>query len=184
MSDTPVAVQFTSAGCLNYPCRTPDGPKKDAWIKVSFTPDAGSRIVGWVAADDVEEIPDQPRPKIDEVDFARECYTTERRFNAHPLIAHWVVSAELLIARAQFETGIENLGPQPRHPDGAGPLQVTEAEWAAFVKDGGDLVLDGKPESREHPTLQIGAAAWRMHMDAKAISNAKVAAGVGTPDAP
>src|SRR5262245_30589927 len=23
MSDTPVAVQFTSAGCLNYPCRTP-----------------------------------------------------------------------------------------------------------------------------------------------------------------
>jgi len=24
MSDTPVEVQFTSAGCLNYPCRTPD----------------------------------------------------------------------------------------------------------------------------------------------------------------
>jgi len=23
MSDTPVGVQFTSAGCLNYPCRTP-----------------------------------------------------------------------------------------------------------------------------------------------------------------
>jgi hypothetical protein len=22
MSDTPVEVQFTSAGCLNYPCRT------------------------------------------------------------------------------------------------------------------------------------------------------------------
>ena len=34
-----------------------EGPKKDAWIKVSFTRDAGSRIVGWVAADDVEEIP-------------------------------------------------------------------------------------------------------------------------------
>src|SRR6185312_1009446 len=25
MSNTPVEVQFTSAGCLNYPCRTPDG---------------------------------------------------------------------------------------------------------------------------------------------------------------
>ena len=25
MSDTPVEVQFTSAGCLNYPCRTPVG---------------------------------------------------------------------------------------------------------------------------------------------------------------
>src|SRR5215207_10966930 len=24
MSDTPVEVQFTSAGCLNYPCRTPE----------------------------------------------------------------------------------------------------------------------------------------------------------------
>jgi type I restriction enzyme, S subunit len=27
MSDTPVEVQFTSAGCLNYPCRTPYGEK-------------------------------------------------------------------------------------------------------------------------------------------------------------
>jgi hypothetical protein len=27
MSDTPVEVQFTSAGCLNYPCRTPIGSK-------------------------------------------------------------------------------------------------------------------------------------------------------------
>jgi hypothetical protein len=25
MSDTPVEVQFTPAGCLNYPCRTPAG---------------------------------------------------------------------------------------------------------------------------------------------------------------
>jgi anaerobic selenocysteine-containing dehydrogenase len=25
MSDTPIEVQFTSAGCLNYPCRTPAG---------------------------------------------------------------------------------------------------------------------------------------------------------------
>jgi hypothetical protein len=24
MCNTPVEVQFTSAGCLNYPCRTPD----------------------------------------------------------------------------------------------------------------------------------------------------------------
>jgi hypothetical protein len=28
MSDTPVEVQFTSAGCLNYPCRTPESHKK------------------------------------------------------------------------------------------------------------------------------------------------------------
>src|SRR4051812_9018223 len=27
MSDTPVEVQFTSAGCLNYPCRTPQDKK-------------------------------------------------------------------------------------------------------------------------------------------------------------
>jgi murein DD-endopeptidase MepM/ murein hydrolase activator NlpD len=161
-----------------------DGPKKDAWIKVSFVPPAGSRILGWVAADDVEEAPDQPRPKVDPVGFARECYTTERRFNKNPLISHWVVSAELLIARAQFETAIENLGPQPRHPDGAGPLQVSEAEWKDFVAQGGDLVLDRNPESREHPTLQIGAAAWRMHMDVKAISDAMVAAGVGTAETP
>jgi hypothetical protein len=25
MWNTPVEVQFTSAGCLNYPCRTPEG---------------------------------------------------------------------------------------------------------------------------------------------------------------
>jgi transposase len=28
MSDTPVEVQFTSAGCLNYPCRTPQNPAR------------------------------------------------------------------------------------------------------------------------------------------------------------
>jgi formylglycine-generating enzyme required for sulfatase activity len=27
MCNTPVEVQFTSAGCLNYPCRTPDDRK-------------------------------------------------------------------------------------------------------------------------------------------------------------
>jgi hypothetical protein len=34
MSDTPVEVQFTSAGCLNYPCRTPVGIE-DGWNEVS-----------------------------------------------------------------------------------------------------------------------------------------------------
>ena len=33
MSDTLVEVQFTSAGCLNYPCRTPPGDKLVAEIK-------------------------------------------------------------------------------------------------------------------------------------------------------
>jgi hypothetical protein len=31
MSDTPVEVQFTSAGCLNYPCRTPGRLSSRGW---------------------------------------------------------------------------------------------------------------------------------------------------------
>src|SRR5580700_10281029 len=39
--NTPVEVQFTSAGCLNYPCRTPQRR-----TQLHFTPRCGGRTVG------------------------------------------------------------------------------------------------------------------------------------------
>jgi spore germination cell wall hydrolase CwlJ-like protein len=163
-----------------------EGAKKDAWIKVSIIlANSPAAVVGWVDAATVEEIPDAaPRPELNAVGFVRECYMTERRFNTNELVSHWVVSGELLVARAMFETGLKNPGATAGSPDGLGPLQVTSSEWTSYVKDAGGLVLDAKPESRDRPTLQIGAAAWRMHADIKAISDAKLAQNVGTADAP
>jgi murein DD-endopeptidase MepM/ murein hydrolase activator NlpD len=162
-----------------------EGAKKDAWIKVSFTPEGSpASVVGWVDAATVEEVPDPPRPELDPVGFVRECYATERRFNASERVSHWVISGELIIARAVFETGMKNLGSTAGSPAGLGPLQVTPGEWDAYTKDAGALVLDARPESRGHPTFQISAAAWRMHTDIKAISDAKLAKGVGTADTP
>jgi uncharacterized protein len=36
MCNTPVEVQFTSAGCLNYPCRTPQSVPRDCAAAVSW----------------------------------------------------------------------------------------------------------------------------------------------------
>jgi spore germination cell wall hydrolase CwlJ-like protein len=163
-----------------------DEDKSKEWINVAFTPPAGVKAVGWVRNKDCEEVPDAPRPEIAEVDFIRECYATERTFNSPvnaETISHWVISGELLIARAVFETGIKNVGAKPGS-DGVGPLRVTSAEWDVFLRDGGPLVGTRKPEDRDHPTLQIRGAAWSMHADIQAISEAKAAKGVGTADEP
>jgi hypothetical protein len=38
MGNTPVEVQFTSAGCLNYPCRTSDKAKDERWRRFVWMP--------------------------------------------------------------------------------------------------------------------------------------------------
>jgi hypothetical protein len=43
MCNTPVEVQFTSAGCLNYPCRTPERVTTQDVIAVLELPQSGRR---------------------------------------------------------------------------------------------------------------------------------------------
>src|SRR5215207_1498758 len=50
MSDTPVEVQFTSAGCLNYPCRTPcEGPDISAIAALIGNPASAHMLMALMA---------------------------------------------------------------------------------------------------------------------------------------
>ena len=168
--------------------------KKGDFVKVIFTPDGGVAETGWVLATDVKDTGgDVPLPDVDTAGFVRECYIADRRFAKNPealneakSIVPWVVSAEFLIARALIETDIKNSGPKIAGSDGVGPLQVTSKEWTRFLSDGGALATDLKltEGDRKDSTLQIGGAAWSMHLDVKAIGEARAAKGVGTKEAP
>jgi murein DD-endopeptidase MepM/ murein hydrolase activator NlpD len=158
-----------------------DAEKNDEFIKASFTPPGGAKVVGFVKKSDCIEIAeDIPRPEINQTNFVIECFAAERAFNFEPdIISHWVVSAELLIARAVIETGIKNVG-VTEGSDGVGPLRVTTAEWDDFLKNCAPKLVDGRTAAdRDRPMMQIRGAAWRMHTLSKAISEAMRAKGVG-----
>src|SRR5688500_12953432 len=158
-----------------------DAEKNDDFIKASFTPPGGAKVVGFVKKSDCIEIAeDIPRPEINQTNFVIECFAAERAFNFEPdIISHWVVSAELLIARAVIETGIKNVG-VTEGSDGVGPLRVTTAEWDDFLKNCAPKLVDGRTAAdRDRPMMQIRGAAWRMHTLSKAISEAMRAKGVG-----
>jgi hypothetical protein len=158
-----------------------DAEKNDEFIKVGFTPPGAAKVVGFVKKSDCIEIAEAiPRPEFDPNGFVAECFAVERAFNVESdIISHWVVSGELLVARAVIETGIKNVG-VTAGSDGVGPLRVTTAEWNDFLKNGGKLVDGRTAADRDHPTLQVRGAAWRMHTYSKAISEAMRARGVGT----
>jgi uncharacterized protein (TIGR02594 family) len=150
-------------------------------------------LKGWVPKDDCEDRPDAARLPVVESFFVQECVNTQLRFNsteeirlAPPAgtpaeaIRPWEVSADFLIARAIFETGIQNLGANIPGSDGVGPLQVTIAEWKDFTDNGGVLSKDARGSDRNHPVLQIDAAAWRQHAQGKAMSKIRLDAGKAT----
>ena len=132
-------------------------------------------IVGWVDRDDCEEVPDTREP-VQRDGFVQRCVIAEWTFNASEGIAPWVVVADYLIARAIVETGIENAGPADGS-DAVGPLRVSSAEWSDFLQNGGVLAAGYLPAHRDHPIRQVEGAAFRMHRDAKRLSELCVAAG-------
>jgi uncharacterized protein (TIGR02594 family) len=145
-------------------------------------------LKGWVFKDDCEESPD--RLPVNEVGFVQECVNVQLVFNATDefkpgeTIKPWEVSSDFLIARAIFETGIENLGKKILGCDGVGPLQVTTAEWKNFTDNGGTLSTGARDSDRDHPVLQIDGAAFRQHADGKAMSDLRVAANKATATDP
>jgi uncharacterized protein (TIGR02594 family) len=145
-------------------------------------------LSGWLLKSDCE--PDTNPPPLNEVGFVQECVNVQLLFNSTEEIqpgvpiAPWVVSADFLIARAIFETGIKNLGKKIPGSDGVGPLQVTLAEWKDFTDNGGALSKDALASDREHPVLQIGGAAFQQHVHGNAMSKLRLDAGKATADDP
>jgi uncharacterized protein (TIGR02594 family) len=147
-------------------------------------------LKGWVPKEQCEERADANRPPLSEAGFVQEAVNVQLRFDAieeiKPGLAlkPWIVSADFLIARALFETGIKNLGKNISGSDGVGPLQVTTAEWKNFTDNAGELASGARLSDRDHPVLQIDGAAFRQHVDGKAMSKIRLDAGKATADDP
>jgi uncharacterized protein (TIGR02594 family) len=150
----------------------PQGKPGDPFIAVVFAPEGFTPKSGFVLWSACKEIPDGPPSAIDKEAFVRECLIAERSMNALKGIAPFAVIADLLIARALIETDLKNLGQMVDGQDGIGPLQVTSEEWKDFLENGEELATGFIENDRIFPTLQVYGAAYRMHKDGKAISDA------------
>jgi uncharacterized protein (TIGR02594 family) len=158
--------------------------KDDDWIRVVFAPPGGGKTIGWVLAAHCEEVSDLPRPELKVDGFLRSCLMAEASFNQQETVAPWFVAADFVIARAIIETDLTNSGPKITGSDAVGPLQVSSAEWDAFLRDGGNFAKEFEKDDRDDPQLQIFGAIYRMHADTKAISKVKIDRGTGTQDDP
>jgi hypothetical protein len=159
------------------------GKKQGDWVRVTFITHDGDAELGWVRANDCREVPDRPGAELDVSSFVEACYSAERLFSYATWLRPWKVSADFLIARALIETDLKNTGPIAES-DALGPLQVSSAEWDAFLNDAGELASDVSPADRNNLASQVMGAAWRMHADSKAISDLMSASRPGiAPDA-
>lgn len=168
-------------------------PEQNGFTNVNLFRSAGSPIPGWVLKADVESTQPPPRPPLSVAGFVRECIAVERDFNRLDTTAPWFVAADFLVARAIIETKLKNEGQLGANKDGVGPLQVSSEEWklfrdqfnnATFKADANFSDNDFRDAARDHPILQIWGAAARMFRDAKALSESRRAAGVGTAEDP
>src|SRR5262245_15076428 len=139
-------------------------------------------VSGWIDAADCVEAGDEREP-VQRDGFVQRCVIAEWAFNSSDGIAPCVVVADYLIARAIIATGIANPGPADSS-DGVGPLRVSSAEWSDFLAHGGALAAGYLPADRDHPIRQVEGAAFRMHRDAKRLSELRVAAGQTPADDP
>jgi uncharacterized protein (TIGR02594 family) len=162
----------------------------DGFLRFELGAPDNDALKGWIFKDDCRPLTDAERQPLNEEGFVQECVNVQLLFNATDEIkpgvplAPWVVSADFLIARAIFETGIQNLGSKIPGSDGLGPLQVTVAEWKDFTDNGGTLASDARASDRDDPVLQIGGAAFRQHAHGSAMSKLRLDAGKATADDP
>ena len=157
-----------------------------AWLNVVFTPPAGKPATGWVLQAHCKEIGQIVRAPLNIVGFVRTSLMLERMFNLLDTTAPWFAAAEFVIARAIIETDLTNAQAKIPGLSAAGPLQVSADEWQALLRNGGDFAkefnLPDADSDRDDPQLQVYAAIYRMHADAKAFSKLKEEQGVDPHD--
>src|SRR5215468_1350778 len=101
--------------------------------------DPGDGTHEWVLTADLTPLDAADRPKADRQIFVEECIHVEWAVNDLPTTAPWFISADFLIARALIETDITNAPNKVAGSDAVGPLQVSSAEWNAFLANAGPL---------------------------------------------
>src|SRR5262245_38137096 len=166
-----------ATGCIEKNIELEGTPnREDTWIL------AERPVAGWIDKADCEEARDEREP-VQRDGFVQRCVIAEWTFNAVDGVSPWLVVADYLIARAIIETGIANPGPADGS-DAVGPLRVTSAEWRDFLQHGGVLAEGYLATDRDHPIRQIAGAAFRMHRDARRLSELRVAADQPPADDP
>jgi uncharacterized protein (TIGR02594 family) len=170
-SDTAALVRALLAKAVVSFLGQKQGPDNDPWINVEFKPPGGVvTIKGWLRLKHCEEIADIRREEVNLEGFIRTCFAAEAGLNSLQSTPPWFVSADFVIARAVIETGITNAAAKIAGSDAVGPLQVASPEWNAFLSNAGPFAQDFQPEGRDHPTIQVYGATYRMYADMKAVS--------------
>jgi uncharacterized protein (TIGR02594 family) len=160
---------------------TATGRREGSFTEIDFG-DGSPKV--WVLTADLDAQGVPAPASVDEERFVEDCITVERIINEVPATAPWLISADFLIARALIETDLKSAGPKIPGSDAAGPLQVSSAEWKDFLDNAGALARGFLPKQYDQPLAQIRGAGFRMHRNAKAISDLQVQNGVGTPNDP
>jgi murein DD-endopeptidase MepM/ murein hydrolase activator NlpD len=123
-------------------------------------------------------------PQFDRRIFVEECINVERLTNSLAATLPFLVSADFLLARGLIETNLQSAGEKIAGSDATGPLQMSSDEWKTFLQKGGELKEGFSLGDADQPIKQIRGAAYRMFADSKAISDIKLAKGVGTQAEP
>lgn len=148
------------------------------WINVLIPPGV---LDGWVPLSNCTEVPDPSPLPLDSESFVRQCTLADRSLNSDPLIRPWFVTADFMIARALFETGMANA--LFVLPERNGPFRLSQSEWDDFLNSGLAVAKEYQAGDVAYPMVQVYAAAFGMHADGKAVSEV-MAVGLQPGDGP
>jgi uncharacterized protein (TIGR02594 family) len=137
------------------------------WVNILIPP---GFVDGWIPMANCKEVADPPAPPLDPEGFVRQCTLADRLINSDASIAPYFATADFVIARALFETGMAN--GVFSAPENNGPFRMTQAEWDDFMAGNHPAKADMKPTDIRYSMMQVIAAAYRMSADGKAISDA------------
>ena len=147
---------------------SPDG----AFVKLLILSEFSHPIEGWVpfkaegVGDLLQEVQAPPVLDFSLWSFLKACVDAERRVN-DPSVnkSGFFVTADFLIAWADIESKIKNIGPKNPLTDGIGPFQISTANWQRFLSSpfgAGYTIAD-----REVGLNQVSGAAF-LALDAMA----------------
>ena len=136
-----------------------------SWVNILIPPGV---FDGWIPLDNANEVADPAPPPMDPESFVRQCTLVDRCLNGDPAIAPWFVTADFIIARALFETGMTVT--HFAAPQVTGPFGLSQTEWDAFRASKLQTAADYQPGDVIFPMVQVYAAAYRMHTDGEAFS--------------
>lgn len=154
----------------------PDADATLTWASI-YIPN--TFLTGWIPSSRYREVPDPASAPLDDELFVRQCLLADRMISNAPKVAPHFANADFILSRAIFETNMK----VTRFGDASlidGPFRLGKNEWNDLLQSGIEAAVGFTPDDGAYPMSQVFAAAWRMHLDAKAFAEA--AAGMAPPE--